>query len=253
MSGHRMVQSRDGTPIAYDTLGEGPLLILVGGAFSFRRYQLGAARGAARAALHRGELRPARRGDSGDAPAYAVEREIDDLDVLVETAGGSAHVFGMSSERCWRCGRPRRASCSAGGGLPAAVQRRRERAPAAGRLRAAPRRARRVRARGETVSCFMREGMGAPRARSSASCASARPIWKNLRRCRTRCCDGAAAERHGPREAARPRAVGVDRHADPGRHGSEGPGVAPARADALAARMPDATRDGWPGRVTTCR
>src|SRR4029453_12514464 len=37
------------------------------------------------------------RGDSGDAPEYAVEREIEDLGALVQAAGGSAHVFGMSS------------------------------------------------------------------------------------------------------------------------------------------------------------
>jgi hypothetical protein len=37
------------------------------------------------------------RGDSGDTPPYAVEREIEDLDALIAEAGGSAHVFGASS------------------------------------------------------------------------------------------------------------------------------------------------------------
>jgi pimeloyl-ACP methyl ester carboxylesterase len=37
------------------------------------------------------------RGDSGDLPPYAVEREIDDLAALIEAAGGWAFVYGHSS------------------------------------------------------------------------------------------------------------------------------------------------------------
>jgi pimeloyl-ACP methyl ester carboxylesterase len=37
------------------------------------------------------------RGDSGDTLPYAVEREIEDLDVLLAAAGGSAVVVGLSS------------------------------------------------------------------------------------------------------------------------------------------------------------
>jgi pimeloyl-ACP methyl ester carboxylesterase len=38
------------------------------------------------------------RGDSGDAPgSYSVDREVEDLAVVVAAAGGSAHVFGQSS------------------------------------------------------------------------------------------------------------------------------------------------------------
>jgi pimeloyl-ACP methyl ester carboxylesterase len=37
------------------------------------------------------------RGDSGDTPPYAIEREIEDLDALIAQAGGSACVFGYSS------------------------------------------------------------------------------------------------------------------------------------------------------------
>ena len=39
MSGHRTLRSADGTAIAYDCAGDGPAMILVGGAFSFRRYK----------------------------------------------------------------------------------------------------------------------------------------------------------------------------------------------------------------------
>ena len=37
------------------------------------------------------------RGDSGDTQPYAVKREVEDLEALIEEAGGSAFVFGMSS------------------------------------------------------------------------------------------------------------------------------------------------------------
>ncbi|WP_197038517.1 alpha/beta fold hydrolase [Herbidospora cretacea] len=37
------------------------------------------------------------RGASGDAPAYTVEKEVGDLAALVDAAGGSAYLYGMSS------------------------------------------------------------------------------------------------------------------------------------------------------------
>jgi alpha-beta hydrolase superfamily lysophospholipase len=37
------------------------------------------------------------RGDSGDTPPYAVEREIEDIDAVIEAAGGSAFLYGTSS------------------------------------------------------------------------------------------------------------------------------------------------------------
>ncbi|CAN5476426.1 hypothetical protein BH20ACT17_BH20ACT17_02690 [soil metagenome] len=46
------------------------------------------------------------RGDSGDTAPYAVEREIEDLDAVIDAAGGSAFAWCMSAP----CGRlcPRR-------------------------------------------------------------------------------------------------------------------------------------------------
>jgi pimeloyl-ACP methyl ester carboxylesterase len=38
-----------------------------------------------------------RRGDSGDTPPYAVERELEDLQAPIAEAGGSAHLYGVSS------------------------------------------------------------------------------------------------------------------------------------------------------------
>jgi len=37
------------------------------------------------------------RGESGDTPPYAVDREIEDLNAMITKAGGSAFVFGHSS------------------------------------------------------------------------------------------------------------------------------------------------------------
>ena len=37
-------------------------------------------------------------GDSGNAAPYAVDREIEDLGVLIAVAGGTASVYGHSSE-----------------------------------------------------------------------------------------------------------------------------------------------------------
>jgi pimeloyl-ACP methyl ester carboxylesterase len=90
------VRSKDGTTIAFDRVGGGPSVIVVGGALSDR------SAGATLAGLlsqrftvitfdRRG------RGDSGDAPTYAVEREVEDLGALVAEGGGAASVFGHSS------------------------------------------------------------------------------------------------------------------------------------------------------------
>lgn len=37
------------------------------------------------------------RGDSGDRPPYAVAREVEDIEALIDEAGGSAFVYGISS------------------------------------------------------------------------------------------------------------------------------------------------------------
>jgi pimeloyl-ACP methyl ester carboxylesterase len=88
--------SKDGTTIAFDTSGEGPPLIVVGGALSDRRAaatlaELLAPTFTVYAYDRRG------RGDSGDTPPYTVEREVEDLQALVEHAGGTAFALGHSS------------------------------------------------------------------------------------------------------------------------------------------------------------
>jgi pimeloyl-ACP methyl ester carboxylesterase len=92
----RTVTSADGTALAFDQLGAGPPVVMVVGAFNTR-----ATTGPLAAALQ-DRLRILNydrrgRGESGDTPPYAVEREIEDLDALIAEAGGSAAVFGYSS------------------------------------------------------------------------------------------------------------------------------------------------------------
>ena len=90
------VTSEDGTSIAYQRMGSGPAVILVGGALDD---------GSENAPLvpelaeRFTVLNYARRGraDSGDTPPYAVEREIEDIEALIAEAGGSAHLYGVSS------------------------------------------------------------------------------------------------------------------------------------------------------------
>ena len=88
--------SKDGTALAFDRSGEGPPVVVVGGALSTR----------SAAEPLAGLLAPSftvyaydrrGRGDSGDTPPYAVEREVEDIQALIEEAGGSAFAFGHSS------------------------------------------------------------------------------------------------------------------------------------------------------------
>ena len=88
--------SKDGTRMAFDITGQGPALILVAGAFQDR---MAMAPYAGPLSEHFTVYNYDRRGrgESGDSQPYAVEREIEDIDALIQEAGGSAFVFGGSS------------------------------------------------------------------------------------------------------------------------------------------------------------
>ena len=88
--------SADGTSIAYQRDGSGPAVVLVGGGLDDGTENAPLAR---ELANHFTVYNFARRGrgDSGDTRPYAVEREIDDIAAIIGTAGGSAHLFGVSS------------------------------------------------------------------------------------------------------------------------------------------------------------
>lgn len=92
------VISKDGTTIAFDQFGSGAPVILVGGALSTRT-PMNAGQLSEFLAPHFTAIDYDRRGrgDSTDTPPYAVEREIEDIDALIDAVGGTAFVFGMSS------------------------------------------------------------------------------------------------------------------------------------------------------------
>lgn len=90
------VVSKDGTTIAFDRYGGGPPLILVSGATATRAAETSLAETMSEDFTVLSYDRRGR-GDSGDTLPYAVEREMEDLEALINEAGGSAFVFGHSS------------------------------------------------------------------------------------------------------------------------------------------------------------
>lgn len=89
------VTSKDGTIIAFDKIGQGPALILVGGILGDHSQQAGLAQLLAEHfTVYNFDRRG--RGESGDTPPYAVEREVEDIAAILDAAGGSAFVYGTS-------------------------------------------------------------------------------------------------------------------------------------------------------------
>ena len=93
------VTSQDGTRIVYDAFGAGPAVVIVNGALAPRS---GGSELAQLLATHFTVYSYDRRGrgDSADTKPYSVEREIEDIEALVQAAGGSAYVYGKSSGAC---------------------------------------------------------------------------------------------------------------------------------------------------------
>jgi pimeloyl-ACP methyl ester carboxylesterase len=92
------VISKDGSRIAYDRYGAGPTVILVGGALSYRRFkkmeELAKLLAECFTVINydrRG------RGDSTEVKPFALKREIEDVQALLEAAGGSGSLWGWSS------------------------------------------------------------------------------------------------------------------------------------------------------------
>src|SRR5437899_6413977 len=90
------VKSPDGTTIAFDRSGSGPALILVVGALNDRSSTKSLAAGLGSSfTVHEYDRRG--RGDSDEKGPYSIEREVEDLNAVIEAAGGWALVFGHSS------------------------------------------------------------------------------------------------------------------------------------------------------------
>ncbi len=94
----KTVRSIDSTSIAFDQVGGGAPLILVSGALGVRKHPM-AGELAGLLAPHFTVITYDRRGrgDSGDTLSYAVEREVEDIEALIDAVGGSAFLYGMSS------------------------------------------------------------------------------------------------------------------------------------------------------------
>ena len=95
------VISKDGTEIAYETKGSGPAVILVDGAMTYRNFgpmQHLAELLAPHFTVYTYDRRG--RGGSSNSKPYAIEREVEDIEALIQEAGGSAFVYGISSGAC---------------------------------------------------------------------------------------------------------------------------------------------------------
>src|SRR5215208_6004835 len=95
----RTVTSKDGTTIAFDQSGKGPVVILVDGALQYRAFDQGMTQLAELLAPHFTVIHYDRRGrgDSSDTKPYALEREIEDIEAIIGDIGGSACLYGISS------------------------------------------------------------------------------------------------------------------------------------------------------------
>ena len=90
--------SADGTRIAFERSGEGPVVVLVDGAMVSREF--GGGRATIEALRDRYTVviyDRRRRGESGNTLPYAPELEIEDLRAVIEAVGGDVVVLGTSS------------------------------------------------------------------------------------------------------------------------------------------------------------
>jgi len=95
------VTSKDGTEIAYDKKGRGSAVLLVDGALCYRGF--GPMQGLAELlapnfTVYTYDRRG--RGESSNGKPFAVEREVEDIDALIQEAGGTAFLYGISSGAC---------------------------------------------------------------------------------------------------------------------------------------------------------
>ncbi|WJH33868.1 alpha/beta hydrolase [Paenibacillus sp. CC-CFT747] len=92
------VTTKDGTRIAYEKKGDGPALILIDGALCSRSQ---GPNGPLAALLQKHftvyTYDRRGRGGSGNSSSYSIDYEIQDLEALIREAGGTVHLYGISS------------------------------------------------------------------------------------------------------------------------------------------------------------
>jgi len=95
----RTVTSKDGTKLAFDKVGSGPAVILVNGAMSYRAMDptLGQLAGLLSKDFTVYDYDRRGRGESTNTEPFTKVREIEDIQALVEDAGGEAMLVGFSS------------------------------------------------------------------------------------------------------------------------------------------------------------
>ncbi|MBW7476699.1 alpha/beta hydrolase [Paenibacillus oenotherae] len=94
----KTTRSKDGTTLAYDVYGNGPALIYITGASCYRSFKpivQDARVFAAEFTVYNYDRRG--RGDSGNTLPYSIEREIEDIEAMIDAAGGKAYLYGHSS------------------------------------------------------------------------------------------------------------------------------------------------------------
>jgi pimeloyl-ACP methyl ester carboxylesterase len=92
------VTSKDGSRIAYDRLGSGPTVILVAGALGYRKFNKMEELAnllAERCTVINYDRRG--RGDSTEVKPFALQREIEDIQALIDAEGGPVALWGISS------------------------------------------------------------------------------------------------------------------------------------------------------------
>ena len=89
--------SADGTTIAYEQVGDGPAIVILGGAFSVAADGAPLAQALADAGFRAVTVDRRGRGSSGDKRGSTPEDESDDLAAVIEAIGGDAAVLGHSS------------------------------------------------------------------------------------------------------------------------------------------------------------
>ena len=92
------IPSKDGSQIGFTKVGNGPALVIVSGALAHR--ELNGDTVLVRKLMDHFSVYTydrRGRGESSDTKPYAVDREIEDIEALIDHAGGKAYLFGVSS------------------------------------------------------------------------------------------------------------------------------------------------------------